>query len=76
MEKSRIALSTLSDLHVAYVGNGSTAEQIMAATKRVQHLDATRFLFGETFKDTLALNSPHYEVFDDVGVTAKEPVHA
>ena len=63
--KKQILLSTLADLHVAYVGNGASINEVARATLRVRNLDATMIRFGETFEKTRMLNSVEYEILDD-----------
>lgn len=64
--KESLLLSTLSDLHIAYVGNGATIEQIEQSNRRVRHLDVTQYRFGETFEETYNLNAARYDIIDDV----------
>lgn len=64
--KKKMLISILSDMHVAYVGNGATIDQITSAVMRVRHLDATSVKFGSTFEETYLLNSVEYDILDDL----------
>lgn len=65
-QKPILTISLLSDLHVAYVGNGCSVGQMQDAILRVKNIDPTEFYFGETFAETLTLNGAKYEIIDDV----------
>lgn len=64
MMKMRIPMAVISDLHVAYVGNGASTREVCEAMERVRHLDPSRFVFGATFEETMMLNSSRYEFYE------------
>lgn len=73
--KKAIHLSTLSDLHVAYVGNGASVEQIEVAMRSIRHIDPTTILFGKTFEETHAMNAFRFNILDDLN-TDMWPIEA